>query len=140
MSSSAASWSRIERRALPCRALACPAEASHTVDWIVPLVTARLRPKANCYRVLLSATRFVNRKRTYWWPIIDADTPEEARSKAEALFGGGTGRTWEEPRADGNERGPGLPLRALVTVLEVILLHPASIHDPHGHDPWDRAA
>jgi hypothetical protein len=84
-------------------------------------MTTRLRPKANCYRVLLLARYLPEHQLMTWWPVICADSEQEARDKATALYAIGIDHP---PR-----REQGLPVRGDVTVLEVALLHPVTAHE-----------
>jgi hypothetical protein len=55
-----------------------------------------------------------------WWPVIAADSEQEARDKATALY---------NVSLEGQRREQGLPVRGEATVLGVVLLHPTSYHD-----------
>lgn len=82
----------------------------------------RTDEKAHCYRVLVSATIYGRDEPTSWWPVIAADTEDEARVKALTLYGGPEGE-WAD-----HDTGPGLPARGEVAIIAVEHLHPISMH------------
>ena len=72
--------------------------------------------KAYCYRVLVVVRYYPRSEPMIWWPVIAADSKQEAQERALTLYSAG-------------ELGVGLPIRGTAEVIEVRCLHATSLHD-----------